>query len=201
MGLYQELCYLRAKGELIDDSSAEGQEGLDLSKGLDFGFDKHAAGVLEELYEIRRAKSKIFYRPRKLGRTIKNAILDEFLFARSERAEKKNLEVKDEILKSENLNMISTAIMHFVFQSGPVKGMLTSRQRQLSEEELKILDKFMVNRLAYVFKLIIEGRWIEFDFLVRSIYEIFGQEWDEIKPDDGGTRKLIEMALEWKTKM
>ncbi|NLL51622.1 MAG: hypothetical protein GX248_02830 [Peptococcaceae bacterium] len=185
MGLYQELCNLRANGELIDDYSAEGQEDLYLSKELDFDFDKYADGVLEKLYEIREGKTKILYRPRKLGKAIKNAILDEFLYARSERAEKKNLEVRDEILKNQNLNMITTAIMHFIFQSGPIKAMFTCRNRQLSEDDLRIINKFMINRLAYVFKLIIEDRWIEFDFLVRSIYEIYGHEWDEPEPDDG----------------
>jgi hypothetical protein len=59
----------------------------------------------------------------------------------------------------------------------------------------------MGNRLSYVFKLIIEDRWVEFDFLIRNINEIYGHDGDEIKIDDGGTRKLIEMMLEWQGKV
>ncbi|MNC76305.1 hypothetical protein D3C75_1280000 [compost metagenome] len=66
---------------------------------------------------------------------------------------------------------------------------------QLSEEDMKTLNKFMVNRLAYIFKLIFEERWMEFDFLIKSTDRIYGHSWDEADPDDGGTRKIIELML------
>ena len=53
----------------------------------------------------------------------------------------------------------------------------------------------MVNRLAYVFSLMIEERWIEFDFLVRSIDSMYGRDWDEAETDDGGNREVIEMII------
>ncbi len=65
---------------------------------------------------------------------------------------------------------------------------------------MKILNKFMVNRLAYVFTLIIEERWIEFDFLVGNIDWMYAHDWDEAEPDDGDTRKLIEIMMKRKNK-
>lgn len=60
---------------------------------------------------------------------------------------------------------------------------------------MKILNKFMVNRIAYLFQLIIEERWIEFDFLIKNTDRWYGHNWDKAEPDDGGNRKMIEMAL------
>ena len=53
----------------------------------------------------------------------------------------------------------------------------------------------MVNRLAYVFTLIVEERWIEFNILVQSNDWMFGHDWDEAEIDDGGMRKYIELKL------
>lgn len=106
-----------------------------------------------------------------------------------------NLKVKDQIFNIENLNMISKAITHFAFRNGPVEDMHAHPNNKLSDEDMKVLNKFMVNRLAYVFTLIIEERWIEFEFLVRNIDWMYGHDWDEAEPDDGGTRKIIEMEI------
>jgi len=81
-------------------------------------------------------------------------------------------------LKSDNINVISKAITHFTFRNGPVEDMHAYPNNQLSEEDMKILNKFMVNRLAHVFTLIIEERWIEFDFLIKT-YGMYGHDWDE----------------------
>ena len=50
----------------------------------------------------------------------------------------------------------------------------------------------MVNRLAYVFTLIVEERWIEFNILVQSNDWMFGHDWDEAEIDDGGMRKYTK---------
>lgn len=36
---------------------------------------------------------------------------------------------------------------------------------------------------------------IEFDFLVKSIDSMYGRDWDEAEPDDGGNREVIEMMI------
>lgn len=150
--------------------------------------------ILAELFDVKQ--SKITYRRRKLGITMRNSILDEYLLGKSKKAKEMNLQVKTEILKNENINIISKAITHFAFRNGPVEDMHAHPNNQLSEEDMKILNKFMVNRVAYVFTLIIEERWIEFDFLVRNIDGMYGHNWDEAEPDEGDTRKIIEMMME-----
>jgi hypothetical protein len=53
----------------------------------------------------------------------------------------------------------------------------------------------MVNRLAYVFSLIMKERRIEFNILIRSHDSFYGHNWDEAEIDDGEMRKYIELQL------
>jgi hypothetical protein len=60
---------------------------------------------------------------------------------------------------------------------------------------MKTLNKFMVNRLAYLLQLIKENRWLELEFVIEQ-NSIFGRNWDNAEPDDGQMRKLIEKYLQ-----
>lgn len=60
---------------------------------------------------------------------------------------------------------------------------------------MRILNKCIVNRLAYIFTLIIGERWIEFDFLVKT-NGVYVSDWDKLVPDDGENRKILEMLVE-----
>ncbi|NLM97597.1 MAG: hypothetical protein GX175_08325 [Halanaerobiaceae bacterium] len=188
MSLYEELIKRKNNGETlkVEDLSSEELKQL-------FIDERKTDRILAELFEVKQ--SKITYRRKKLGITLRDVILDELLLCKTEKARKMNLKVKDQIFNIENLNMISKAITHFAFRNGPVEDMHAHPNNKLSDEDMKVLNKFMVNRLAYVFTLIIEERWIEFDFLVRNIDWMYGHDWDEAEPDDGGTRKIIEMEI------
>jgi hypothetical protein len=105
------------------------------------------------------------------------------------------MKVKNQILAKENINMISKAVTHFAFRNGPIEDMHAHPNNQLSQTDMKTLNKFMVNRLAYIFTLIIEERWIEFDFLIRNTDMMHGNNWDKAEIDDGDTRKIIEMMI------
>lgn len=148
---------------------------------------------ISQLFGVR--ESKIKYRRRKYGITIRNSILDEYLLVQSGAAKEMNNKTKDELFIKENITMIAKAITHFAFRNGPVEEMHAHPNNQLSDSDMKILNKFMVNRMAYIFQIIIEERWIEFDFLIRNTDRWYGHGWDEAEPDDGDTRKLIELML------
>lgn len=188
MGLYEELRERKANGDILnfEDLSAEDLRQLYIN-------EEKTDNSLAELFDVKQ--SKITYRRRKLGVTIRNSILDEILLGNTENSKEMNLKVKNQILKSENISMISKAITHFAFRNGPIEDMHAHPNNQLSESDMKILNKFMVNRLAYVFTLINDERWIEFDFLVRNIDSMYGHDWDEAEPDDGNTRKTIEIIM------
>lgn len=155
--------------------------------------EKKSDYLISQLFDVK--ESKISYRRKKHGVTIRNSILDDFLLAKTEETMKINEKYRDKLLVDENLTMISKAITHFAFRNGPIEDMHASPNNQLSQEDMKILNKFMVNKIAYVFKLIIENRWIELDFLIKHTDMMYGHDWDNAEPDDGDNRKIIEMMM------
>lgn len=148
--------------------------------------------MIADLFNVK--KSKVTYMRRKMGITIRNAMIDDYLTNQSEAVEVNRL-VKEKILVEDNIDMISKAITHFALRNGPVEDMHADPDSQLSESDMKTLNKYMVNRLAYVFKLIIENRWMEFDYLIKSIDFWSGHNWDKAEPDDGGIREEFEEAM------
>ncbi|GIO31788.1 MULTISPECIES: hypothetical protein [Paenibacillus] len=188
MGLYEELKTKKEAGMSlnIEELTPEILRRL-------FIEEEKSDYLNSQLYDVK--ESKISYRRKKHGITIRNSILDDFLLAKTEEAMKINERYRDKLLVDENLTMISKAITHFAFRNGPIEDMHASPNNQLSQEDMKTLNKFMVNNIAYVFKLIIENRWIELDFLIKHTDMMYGHDWDNAEPDDGDNRKIIEMMI------
>ncbi|QUL55194.1 hypothetical protein KDC22_00950 [Paenibacillus tritici] len=188
MGIFEEFKVRKDSGEvlLLNELTSEQLKTIFIDEGKT---DK----MISQLFEVK--ESQITYRRKKFGITIRGSILDDFLMATSEDAKEMNEKIKHQLLDEKNLTMISKAVTHFAFRNGPIEDMHATPNNQLSEEDMKTLNKFMVNRLAYIFKLVIEERWMEFDFLIKSTDRLYGHSWDEAEPDDGETRKIIEMLL------
>lgn len=186
MGVYEDLAATKDKGI-----------GLSLAnlspKDLGTMFvDEHIPdSMIGDLYGV--PKSRISYLRRKHRITIRETALGDCLQGRTERAREMNVEARTEILAKPNVSMISKAMTHFAFRNGPVEDMHANGQ--LSESDMKTLNKFMVNRLAYVFTLVIEERWLEFALLVETMDRMFGTDWDEAEPDDGDTREVIRLMM------
>lgn len=104
-----------------------------------------------------------------------------------------NAEAKQSIMSMDMLTPISKAITHFAFRNGPVEDM--HADGKLSDKDMMVLNKFMVNRMAYVFSLIINEKWAEFEFLIEQTDRFYGHEWDDPVPDDGGTREIAKLLL------
>lgn len=94
----------------------------------------------------------------------------------------------------ERLTAIAKAVTHFAFRNGPVEGMHAAGK--LSEEDMMILNKFMVNRLAYVFQIILKERWAEFGLLVEVHDQFYGHGWDAAIPDDGDMKAVLDFIYE-----
>lgn len=189
--LYKELNGRKSKGENLDFDSLTPEELTRL-----YIDEQRTDNEIAELFDVK--KSKVTYKRKKYGITIRNAVLNELLHGSSENAKQANIEAKEQIFLSENIDMISKAVTHFVFRNGPVEDMHANGQ--LSQDDMKVLNKFMVNRLAYIFQLIIEDRWIEFEFLVKTVGSMSGTDWDRAEPDDGGIREMIEIMLKDRNK-
>jgi hypothetical protein len=106
-----------------------------------------------------------------------------------------NTKMKKTITSTVNADTIAKAITHFAFRNGPIEDMHANREKQITDEDMKILNKFMHNRLTYVFELILKDRWAEFAFLIDA-HKFYGSQWDKAEPDDGGMKKYIQWQLE-----
>ena len=103
-----------------------------------------------------------------------------------------NIHSREQILTPEDLDKIAIAVTHFAFRNGPIEDMHSNGQ--LSQEDMLTLNKFTVNRLLYVFHLIVEERWVEFEYLIRS-KAIFGTGWDKPEMNDGCNKLLLKHEI------
>lgn len=100
------------------------------------------------------------------------------------------------LLNDWSADQIAKALTHFAFRNGPIEDMHASPKNQLSQRDMKTLNKFTHNRLAYVVQLVMDQRWVELAILL-DLHRHSGSEWDLAEPDDGGMRRLF--AAEYKT--
>ncbi|MFA7436498.1 MAG: hypothetical protein WC006_09065 [Bacilli bacterium] len=127
------------------------------------------------------SKDKVSYRRRKHNITIFEKLMGD-----------KNITkmFKDVFLENINYSDLAKASTVFAFRNGPVENM--HAKNQLSQSDMKILNKFMVNRLAYIFKLLLQEEWVYLMNLVED-YLIFASDWDEPEIDDGFNKDILKM--------
>lgn len=178
---------MKEKNELFsfDKINAENLEQLFLNEGMS---DRRIA----ELFDV--TKSQVGYRRRKEGINLRKESIDKLFDNKTEDAKQLNNQFKNTVFTEENLSKVAIAITHFVFRNGPVEAMHAHPNSQLSNEDMKTLNKFIVNRLAYIFELIMNEKWIEFNFVIEQ-FELFGSDWDEAIPDDGDIKDVLSNRL------
>lgn len=86
----------------------------------------------------------------------------------------------------------SRAIAHYTFRNGPVEDMHSNGQ--LSEGDMKILNKYINNKLATFFTLLKEQDWVRLSVLI-DVYGVHGCDWDEPEVDFDEIDKLINLLL------
>lgn len=96
---------------------------------------------------------------------------------------------------SEFVNAIAKALTHFAFRNGPVEDM--HAKGKLTQKDMKTLNKFMVNRMAYAIDLLFSDDTIDkFNSLVYFHDRNYGHEWDYAKLDDGDFEEIYERYYE-----
>lgn len=94
--------------------------------------------------------------------------------------------------KKENISWIAKALTHHIFRNGPVEDM--HADGKLSQEDMKTLNKYMVNKIAGLLLLANKGEWIKIELLL-NFYKYWGSEWDEAKPDTKDIEYMYERQL------
>lgn len=146
-------------------------------------YDKNMVdSQIAELYGV--TKGQVAYKRRKFGLTQRNKIADKMYMAFSQQNsdlfQQLNNQSKERLLKKENIDGLSKAITHYAFRNGPVEDM--HGEGKLTQEDMKTLNKYMVNRLAGLFTEITEGNWLRIE-LLYNFYQMYGTDWDIAEPD------------------
>lgn len=134
--------------------------------------------AIAELYGV--TKNQVRYKRNKYGISIRDKIFTDFISSDSEHFKNLNSDSKDRLLKPENIDGIAKSLTHHIFRNGPVEDMHAAGQ--LSEEDMKTLNKYMVNRLAGILVAVYENKWLQLELLHDFLKE-FGDQWDPAEPD------------------
>ena len=133
---------------------------------------------IAEFYGV--TKSQVQYKRNKFGITLRNKIFDDFVSQNGELFESLNYDAKVRLLKQENIDGIAKALTHYIFRNGPVEDM--HADGKFSQDNMKILNKYMVNHLAGILSAINEGRWLQLELLYAYLQK-YGADWDKAEPD------------------
>lgn len=143
---------------------------------------------------------KVRYKRKKWGISMKNCFIENLLNHNDNPDAvigsllKKNNEIcKTEFLKTENIDKYSKALAHHIFRNGPIEDMHTNGQ--LSDNDMKKLNKFAVNRIAGILLTIQKKEWYKLNSLCETLLINLGSDWDTAIPDT----TVIDLAWETET--
>lgn len=141
---------------------------------------------IAEIYGV--TVGKVRYKRNKFGVTLRNKMYEELLLQSGDFYDDLNSKAKNELLKPRNIDGIAKALTHYAFRSGPVEDMHDAGK--LTQEDMKILNKFMVNRLAGILSAVHDENWLQLVSLF-AFYDTFSINWDSAEPDT----KELELAF------
>ncbi|MCD7994784.1 MAG: hypothetical protein LUK37_24595 [Clostridia bacterium] len=152
-------------------------------------------GEIAEWFGV--SKGKVAYKRRKYGLSVKNMVYQQLMDENSELFAQLNENSRERLLRRENIDAISKAVTHYAFRNGPVEDMHANGQ--LSQQDMKTLNKYMVNRVAGLLTAAVDGNWLQLEQLF-SYYRLFGGDWDAAEPDMGDLKLLMEQLKEQQKK-
>jgi len=65
---------------------------------------------------------------------------------------------------------------------------------QLPEDDMKTLNKYMVNRIAGLLTAIANNNWLQLELLL-AYHRLFGTDWDEAEPDMEEINSAMKFTL------
>lgn len=99
-----------------------------------------------------------------------------------------NTNSKERLWQEENIDYLAKAFTHYIFRNGPVEDMHV--EGKFGEKDMMILNKYMVNKIAGLLKLAMDGEWLKIELLCNTL-RYFGTKWDKAELDT----KDIEMIF------
>ena len=155
--LYEELLKQKNEGKKLDWNSITKEE-------LENLFEEHSDSIIAELYDI--TKSQVTSKRRKWDIKLYNYAIKKFLNDDTNKILFKNLnqDSKNRLLNEKNIDSIAIGLTHYLFRNGPVENMHS--EGKLSQDDMKTLNKFMVNRIVGLLQTINNGEWLKLELLL-----------------------------------
>ena len=175
--LYEELTKRKNEGEILNWN-------LITKKELEELFRNHSDNTIAELYEVTAyqvKKQRNKWNIKQYNYAIQES-LQAFLSEDKNKTlfENLNKSSKERLLSDRSKDILPIALTHYLFRNGPVEDM--HADGKLSQNDMKILNKFMVNRIAGLLETIDKGEWLKLELLF-NFYSLFGKDWDKPVPD------------------
>lgn len=137
--------------------------------------DKIPSILISRLYGIKQ--SQVDYKRKKFGIKFMEIIANDFI---DNVPKITNGSMKTIFLNNFDIDKFSKIITHYAFRNGPVEDIHSNGQ--LSEKDMMVLNKYMVNRIAGILQLIKDEQWFKLVGLM-NLYGIYGADWDKAEPD------------------
>ena len=123
---------------------------------------------------------QVRYKRKKFGITMYDLAFQEVFGKRTRQKIKDSVADKDLLFNSANIDMLAKAITQYAFRSGPVEQMHC--ESKLTDEDMKILNKDMVNKIAGLLQKVFDDEWEQI-MDVFSFYVELCSNWDNAEPD------------------
>ncbi len=188
MHSYKDLLEKKKSGEKLDfDSITKVQlEHLFIDERI-------PNSMIAELYDVSPDKVRNKRRKWEINAYSSKYIYRRYKEENSTLFEQLNSGAKERLMNVENIDWISKALTHYVFRNGPIEDMHANDQ--LSEEDMKTLNKFMVNKIAGLLKLASDGEWIKIE-LMLNFMKLYGTDWDKAEYDTSDMEYLFRKAMD-----
>lgn len=142
--------------------------------------------LISRLYGVR--KSQVDYKRKKFGIKFMEAFSDSV-------SKNANETMKKVFFDNFDIDKFSKIITNYAFRNGPVEDIHASGK--LSEEDMKTLNKYMVNRIAGILQLIKDEQWFKLVGFLET-YKLYGEcgaSWDKAEPDIDEIDKCLNLIL------
>jgi hypothetical protein len=96
-----------------------------------------------------------------------------------------------ERIPKEYISKIAKASTYFSFKNGPIKEML--KDNKISEEDLKEIQRYMDDHLAYLYTVLLEENNLKkFDLIVNTMNKFYVDDKQEVLLEDDGFNKFFD---------
>lgn len=94
-------------------------------------------------------------------------------------------------IPKEYIAQIAKASTYFAFKNGPVKELI--KNNKISEQDLKSIQKYMDDHLAYLYTVLLEENNIKkFDLIVNTMNKFYVNDTEEVVINDDGFDKFYD---------